>query len=619
MSEAEQSAAWNSHVSQAAKSFLKCAVAIDDRPFGGGKSAVGANVRQSNEPKPRGGQSEPEVTDPIPRSPKTANVASARTTATSLETTDPQSADSETETDNALEVGKNVPGADTHDLDLRALTDSFAEEGIICGTLIPDNLQVENETAGRGETTLVNRAQKMAQTADILIIDWFLKKRNAGTTLKIIETVLQADRAEGGRTRLICIYTGEDQLQEICGQVRDRLGEGYDLESKETDYIISLTNRFTSIVFLNKKKVGGKYTVTENELPKRLIREFASLINGLLPSFAAGSIGAIRRNTHGILKIFCAELDPAYVGNRAISDPPEDVAQLVRELLVSELDNQIGFAKSTDKYLSENAVCDWLQIPGRVQSECTISKMKKEKNQWVETQEEVIDTELFKQFVRGNIATFIKPFEMKGNTYKYSISEKRRLKFTQALCGSKDEANEIEERFARLASNKREAFGRETTERGWSPSLTLGTLLRTGDPENHVFYMCITGACDMVRLSKETKSVVLLRLDKSDQKFNLVVPDTKDTMAKLIVPREFSDMRSVEFEVNGDTQRITAKEKKDPEVTYFQFDAKSDDIGYVYLGELRYLRALRDVNEMIRNSTAIGIADSEWLRLSEKI
>ena len=51
MSEAEQSAAWNSHVSQAAKSFLKCAVAIDDRPFGGGKSAVGANVRQSNDAK----------------------------------------------------------------------------------------------------------------------------------------------------------------------------------------------------------------------------------------------------------------------------------------------------------------------------------------------------------------------------------------------------------------------------------------------------------------------------------------------------------------------------------------------------------------------------------------
>ena len=69
----------------------------------------------------------------------------------------------------------------------------------------------------------------------------------------------------------------------------------------------------------------------------------------------------------------------------------------------------------------------------------------------------------------------------------------------------------------------------------------MGTLLRTKGAESPVFYMCITRACDMVRLSKETKSVVLLRLDKSERKFNLVVPDTKHTMAKLIVPREFSD------------------------------------------------------------------------------
>ena len=60
MSEAEQSTAWNSHVSQAAKSFLKCAVAIDDRPFGGGKPAVGANVRQSKDAEPLGERSEPE-------------------------------------------------------------------------------------------------------------------------------------------------------------------------------------------------------------------------------------------------------------------------------------------------------------------------------------------------------------------------------------------------------------------------------------------------------------------------------------------------------------------------------------------------------------------------------
>lgn len=614
MSEAEQSETWYSHVSQAAKSFLKCAVAIDDRPFGGGKPATENNVRQSSEVESRGGRSEPTVTDPIPRPAKIANIPPAGTASTSLETTNLQSADSEAGADNALEIGKTVSDADTHDLDLRALTDSFAEEGIVCGTLIPENLQVEDEKAGRGEASFVRRAQKMAQTADILIIDWFLKKRNAGTTLKIIETVLQADKDEGGRTRLICIYTGEDRLLEIRSQIRDCLWDEHNLEPNETDDTISLTNRSTSIVFLNKKKVGGQYTVPENELPKRLIREFASIINGLLPSFAADSIGAIRRNTHSILNIFCAELDPAYVGNRVISDPPEDVAQFVRELLVSEFDNQIGFAKSTDNYLSGKSICDWLQVPGRVQSQHTITKTKVDQSS--ETSEKVINTELFKQVARGDIDTFAKPFEINGENYK--INEKQRLNFTRALCKSKDEADKIEERFARLASNKREAFGRETTERDWRPSLTLGTLLQTKDAENPAFYVCVTRACDMVRLSKGTKSVVLLNLKKSDKKFNLVIPDIKHTMSKLIVPREFSDMRSVEFKVNENTRRITAKEKRDLEAPYFQFDTKSGDTEYVYLGELRYLRALRDVNEMTRSSTAIGIADSEWLRLSEK-
>ena len=131
--------------------------------------------------------------------------------------------------------------------------------------------------------------------------------------------------------------------------------------------------------------------------------------------------------------------------------------------------------------------------------------------------------------------------------------------------------------------------------------------------------MCITRACDMIRLSNKTKSVALLRLEEAEKKFNLVIPDTKNTVAKLVVPREFSNMQSVEFTVKEETQRITATEVSDEGVKYFRFDGKFGDMEYQYLGELRYLRALRDVNEMIRRSTVIGITDSEWLRLSERI
>ena len=422
MSEAEQSAAWNNHVCQAAKSFLKCAVAIDDRPFSGGGSVVALNVRQSSEAEPRGGQSKPPIAGPIPSSPKKASVAATGITATSPKATNPQLDDLKTGTGESLDFNKTMPSVDSHDLDLRALTDSFAEQGIICGTLIPDTLRVANDTAERGEPSLLRRAQKMARTADILIIDWFLKKRNSETTLKIIETVLQADKDEGGRTRLICIYTGEDQLREIRDQVRDRLGCGHDLAPNETDDAISLTSRATLIVFVNKKKVGGQYAVAEQGLPVRLIREFASLIDGLLPSFAASSIGAIRRNTHGILNIFCAELDPAYIGNRAISDPSDEVAELIRELLVSEFDNQIGFVNSTENYLSKKAISLWLQTPGRIQSECKVSLEKQEKGQNVEKVEKPIDAKLIERAACDEIASLNKPFEIDGD--KYRINEK---------------------------------------------------------------------------------------------------------------------------------------------------------------------------------------------------
>ena len=614
MSKAEHSAmngnpAWNNHIFQAAKSFLKCAVAIDDRPFGGGKPAGVGKVPQSNEAEPRVDGFEEPVTGPIPRSPKTARLTTTKITTVSRKAMDKRQEGSEARSDK---------GSDTHDFDLRALTDSFAEQGIICGTLIPDGLEVESDTGGRGEQVLITRAQKMAQTADILILDWFLKKRNCETTLKIIDAVLKADKHEGGRTRLICIYTGENQLQEIRDQVKDRLRTDHDFNPNPNDDVISLLNQSTSIVFINKKKVESPYTVAERDLPKRLIKEFTALIDGLLPSFAASSIGAIRRNTHGLLSIFCAGLDPAYVGNRAISDPSGEMAELVREMLVSEFDNQIGFGGSADKYLSKDAISCWLKTPGRVQNNCAVTLTKQAKGQGSkEAEKRIIDAALIQRAACGDIVTFDKAFVIDGDNYK--INEKERLKFTQALCKSQNEANRIEHQFARLASNKHEAYGRETTKQNWHPSLTLGTLLLTTDAKSPDFYMCITRACDMIRLSKNTKRVVLLRLEKVNNGFNLVIPDTKDTVAKLFVPREFSGMRNVEFKVDSTTQRITAKEEQANDDTYFRFHTKSGDTEYRYLGELRYLRALRDVNEMIRRSTAIGVADSEWLRLSERI
>ena len=597
---------WNNHVFQAAKSFLKCAVVIDDRPFRATKPPVTGHVSTSSRSGTTKSDSPIQVDGPIPSSAKTATAKSAMSTQPAAQAT---SADDAT--------AQSGQSSETHDLDLRALTDSFAEHGIVCGTLIPDNLKVEGATAEYGENILVQRAQNMAQTADILIVDWYLKKQNHDTTIKIIDAILGADEREGGRARLICIYTGEDDLDTIRRIAKDRLATLHKLTPSNTEASIKLTKQSTSIVFLNKKTVEGKYALSERDLPLRLIREFSSLIDGLLPSFAASSIGAIRRNTHAILNIFGSELDPAYVANRAICDPSEKMAEMVRDLLVSEFDNQIGFAKSADKYLAGKAVSLWLDGADRLQQRFKIILAKLIPGKPSKEVKQLLDLELIRRACCGEITTFDKPFDMDGE--KYRLNERQRRKFSHALCVSEAAALDIEERFARLASNKREAHGRAVIEQDWRPSLTVGTLIVTSDGDDRAYFMCVTRACDMVRLSNQTKDVVLVKLERCKKRFNLVIPVSEGENVKLFVPRELSNMRKVTFKVNTALERITATKRIVGGVQQFIFDSTSPATEYAYLGELRYLRALRDVESMIRQSTAIGIADSEWLRLSERL
>ena len=232
----------------------------------------------------------------------------------------------------------------------------------------------------------------------------------------------------------------------------------------------------------------------------------------------------------------------------------------------------------------------------------------------LERESRAINADLIRRAAAGEIVSFDRAFSLGGESFK--INRKERLKFTHALCDSEDSADEIEETFARLTSNKREAFGRDTTEQHWRPSLTLGTLLVTEEKKEKQFFMCITPACNMMRISGGRKEVVLLCLKKTDTQFNLVVRDSETSNVKLRVPTEFSDMSAVEFRVDRTTRRITGTLFPSAEGRQFTFETTRGGIQYKYLGQLRYLRALRDLSEIVRNSTAIGIADSEWLRLS---
>ena len=603
--------AWEEHVAEAARQFLNSAVVIDDRAFKGKGTdkdlAVLEQDTSSTMPAERGGGPHGPLPHegPLPKATLPGRAIGN------------QSVDAES-TIAQVSLSHSSDGSSAQDLDLSALTDSFAEVGIICGIVDPGTIGERFGTRSGSvckEELLVNRACKMAEAADILIIDWFLKPRSSELTLEVLRQVLQSDRRHGGRTRLICVYTGEHGLVEIRDQVRDRLSDVCAFSAAAERDEIRLVASSLSIVFVNKKGVDTEHSITESELPNRLVAEFAKVINGILPSFAATAIGSLRHRAHSILETFNSSMDAAYVSSRAISDPSEEVSQLVRELLVSEFDSQIGFSQAADRCLSTDAITMWLLAPGRMKSSGSIQLTSRE-----DSQQKTIKGGCVAEFVRsaacGEIASLEKPFELAGSLY--TMSEGQRLKLSEVMCADSDEASRVEQEFSRLVSNKREAFGRNFVADEWRPSLTLGTLLVSSDGSKASYFMCINRACEMLRLSRERKSVVLLSLDEKSRGFNLVVPISGGASAQLRVPSEFSSMARVEFRVDQNTRRIMADRKDNEGTKRFVFENTSRDIEYQYLGELRYLRAFRDVNEMARSSTALGIADSEWLRLNAR-
>lgn len=94
-----------------------------------------------------------------------------------------------------------TPTEFSHLLDAKLLIDGFSDSRIVCSVICP----------GVDETKAVERAIKVAVTADIVVVDWMLDKVKGEAGSKrardIIKGVIESDIESRGRLRLIAVYT----------------------------------------------------------------------------------------------------------------------------------------------------------------------------------------------------------------------------------------------------------------------------------------------------------------------------------------------------------------------------------------------------------------------------
>ena len=95
-------------------------------------------------------------------------------------------------------------------------------------------------------------------------------------------------------------------------------------------------------------------------MPERLIDDFTSMTEGLLPSMALTSLATIRENAHRILDRFDAKLDPAFLTHRACLPFPDESQQHMTTQLASELHALMSDAVATRDPAGMEAIEDWL-------------------------------------------------------------------------------------------------------------------------------------------------------------------------------------------------------------------------------------------------------------------
>ena len=484
-------------------------------------------------------------------------------------------------------------------LDAEAVTNGFAEFGVVCAVLNP----VRPECAEPDD--LEKNIVQAAARSDIVVLDWKIGEFiNGESTLRILGSILQTD-IYASKLRLFAIYTTEPNLASISDQVKASL-KNLRPDVGLSDESMRISQGPISVVLLAKEGTEGAIdpelagqVVGETELPDRLIEEFALITGGLLRNVALAGLTALREGAHQLLTQFDTSLDPAYLGHRMLLPNTSDAEDHVVEALGSEIlsileDRRIGLEAGTDsigEWLSQEENSDFdLACPVAIPDNSTPN------GTWMKLLDKGKDNDARKEL---NLS------HSKWKTLWATLEKEATHIFTSDATA----ATQSNRGFAALLGLKTRYANQQAAR------LTLGTILSEDSGELN-YFLCLQPKCDSVRLKIET-GFPLLPLDVkedvgSNTKFSIVVQKGSNQWVYLDYVPKPRNLIVAEFRPGPNPPgEVVACECTSP--AHFR-----DTAGKVYsfVAEMRDEQALRVAGELATAIARPGPNDSEWLRLS---
>lgn len=496
-----------------------------------------------------------------------------------------------------------------HDFDAQKVSMAFAKEKKICGVYQPKSKED------------IQDFKVIVKKADVIILDWKIiltdntvEDPNADAdaedprglyTIEILKDIIEDSSLTKESLKLIIIYTGETDLNEITNKIFDELSiikSGFQKEScqvfsnsikilvraKSSVGDDEVDNKFNHLKDFNDKIIKYK------DLPSFVLNEFTCMTSGLLSNFVLDSLTTIRENTFKLIALYNKDLDDAFVAHRLFLPNPNDSKDHLIDILSQSIQALLNYNEVGEKSISKEWIEAWIDLK-TIETEIEVNKNKISINndfikKWSET-----------NFIESVLGIYPDIDKNKAATKLNDLSKSVGSSFIK---GSDNKTKDIE--FSILTHHKSNLKNQSAI-----PKLTLGSIiLKQGTDGNDEYFLCIQAKCDSVRVTENTRFLFLPLDPVSDgKKFHFIIQDLKGNYLKLNVLKDTYKLKTIKFNPSAKSDCVIADKES---LNYFFTSTHGEKLFWIC--DLKDLHAQRIANLYASQLSRVGLDESEWLR-----
>lgn len=501
--------------------------------------------------------------------------------------------------------------AKTFKLHAGEVIEAFAASGKLCS--------VYKVTRKQDEANVL----KLAKKADVIVLDWRigLEEPSSKGTVSDEEEDVEIDDVRGqfalglirklveedAGLKLILVYSGETDLAGITETIAAHLKTS-DIEFDKNDFNLSLKNLRISVYgkgTLKSKKLNeqAKTRIVEyDQLPEKIIKEFAVLASGIVAIIALKSISLIRENASKLLTTFNSSLDPAFLTHKALlPDPAEALDRLlevigldVQSLILNHNSVEINIDEIVNLYIKDNCAADVIfNFPDRGRFKKLVIP-------------ETVSNDHLSIITRVGIENFFKINSHEVNADDRNLFQQYcHLELIDSYAINKETQDELLESnldFAKLTTLKNFYLS------DYIPILIQGTILKDDQSNTFHYWLCIQPECDCVRIKNNQQRFLFLWLKKVSPEKNHEIVLDKDTYLKII----FTPFRAKFFSFKKNDEGVVKPTIGHDGKRIFAMSDAGNKLRWI--GELKDDFAQSVSNDFAAKVARVGTDHSEWLR-----